>query len=797
MNQAGKSLALALLLSWPALLSGQAIVAPGLAVTEQVRAQRLYRIYQRKVGSYAVHTQHLNADGSPKYVNALVEEDSPYLKQHIHNPVNWYPWGEEAFARAKLENKPIFLSIGYSTCHWCHVMARESFDDEAIATILNRHFISIKVDREQHPGIDDIYMTGVQLISGGGGWPMSSFLTPEAKPFFGATYFPPQQFTQLLQRVAQIWGSSEARLRADADTISERINQLLAATDAAEISPGVLSGAVDTALGNYDAFEGGFSAAPKFPNETLLLFMLDQLRRAEQLPLQVAVDHTLHKMAQGGLYDQVGGGFHRYSVDANWLVPHFEKMLYNQALLARVYTEAYQLTGEAFYAIIARETLDYVLRDMRDANGCFYSATDADSEGEEGTFFLWTPQQLKQVLDKSDGQWLQAIYGLSDGGNFEGSNILHLSQSYKDIAAGVPQSVAQLYQRIALIKQQLYRAREQRIHPLRDEKVITGWSAMMITALAQAGGTLSDTRYLLAAEQCADYLYQNHWDKDQQQLWRIGWQGNASVPAAQEDYAFFIEALITLYDVTAQRQWLDKSVALADRMVALFWDGKHGGFFTGIQPSTTPSIVRAKSTGDGAIPSGNSVALRSLDQLASRTGDFRYRELFVKTLAALAPGINRYPLSATYALSALGNHQDGEVSDVMYFAEGHITARLRGDAGSGEFSLQLSMDQGWHINADEVLQSELIATQVATADEGWHLEQLYYPPAQEVSLSFQSEPLRIWQGEVTVSGVVAGPGGGASPLRILLTLQACDDSHCLPPQTRTLVRLVSGARIPE
>jgi uncharacterized protein YyaL (SSP411 family) len=779
--------AIALLLSWPQLLVAQVAPLPGLPATELARTARLYAIYQQKVGSYTVHTQHLNADGSPKYVNALITEDSPYLKQHVHNPVNWFPWSEEAFSRAEAENKPIFLSIGYSTCHWCHVMARESFDDEHIAQILNRHFISIKVDREQHPDIDEIYMTGVQLISGRGGWPMSSFLTPEGKPFFGATYYPPQQFTQLLLQVEKVWRSSEERLRQDANSINEQINRLLAISEAAEISPGILEQAVEVALENYDATDGGFTAAPKFPNETLLLLILDQLRRADNAPLQAAFEHTLHKMAQGGLYDQVGGGFHRYSVDSHWLVPHFEKMLYNQALLARVYSEAYQFTGEAFYGYVLRETLDYVLRDMRDANGCFYSATDADSEEEEGLFFVWTPQQLESVLSESDAEWLASIYGVTEQGNFESSNILHLRHSYEEIAAREQLPATQVYQRIEKIRQQLYQHREQRIHPLRDEKVITAWSAMMTTAMTQGAVALSEKRYLQAAEQCAQYLYRHHWNEQDKQLWRIGWQGEASVAAAQEDYAYFIEALITLFDATADKQWLTRAQRLTDQMIAVFWDSRQGGFFASTESTATPTIVRMKSTGDGAIPSGNSVALRILDQLWSRTGELRYREHFTQTLAAVAEGLNRYPLSATYTLIAISNHQAGEAGQLVYFADGHIVVRLlRGDKKSG-FTLQLAIDEGWHINADQVLQKELIPTSVSTAGRGWHLDQLVFPQAEEIRFDFQAQPLRVLHGQTTILGLASRRGDSTAPLRLLLTLQACDNSHCLAPQTRTLV----------
>tara|TARA_R110001599_G_scaffold337686_1_gene556215 strand:+ start:33443 stop:35833 length:2391 start_codon:yes stop_codon:yes gene_type:complete len=779
-------IAVTLLLSCPPLVTAQVDPLPGLQSTEFARTARLYSLYQQKTGSYTVHTQHRNSDGSPKYINALIAEYSPYLKQHAHNPVNWFPWGEEAFARARAENKPIFLSIGYSTCHWCHVMARESFDDEHIAEILNRHFVSIKVDREQQPDIDEIYMTGVQLISGRGGWPMSNFLTPEAEPFFGATYFPPQQFAQLLLKVNEIWHSSEVRLREDAHNISGQIQRLLSDSKSDDVSTQILTQAATAASEKYDKAGGGFSAAPKFPNETLLLFILDQLRRADNAPLQAALEHTLHRMAQGGIYDQVGGGFHRYSTDDKWLVPHFEKMLYNQALLARVYSQAYQLTGKRFYAHILREILDYVLRDMRDAHGCFYSASDADSEEKEGTFFVWTPKQIERVLNPSDAQWVQGVYDITEGGNFEASNILHMPRSYEDIAAEEQVPVAQVYARLENIKAQLYKHREKRIHPLRDEKVITAWSAMMTTAMAQAAVSLSDERYLLAAQQCAQSLYQQQWNEEDGQLWRIGWQGKASVEAVQEDYAFFSEALITLFDSTADKQWLTRAQAITNQMIERFGDARHGGFFAGSESATTPVIVRAKSTSDGATPSGNSVALVVLEKLWRRTGEFHYKAQFIHALAAMAKAINRYPLGATYALLAVSNHQAGEAGDLVYFAEGHVVARLLAEDKTQHFTLQLSIDPDWHINANQVLQEALIPTQVSVANLDWQLDQLVFPPAVEIRLDFQDEPLRVLQGQVSARGQVSQRGSGTEPLRLQLTLQACDNNHCLAPETHTL-----------
>ncbi len=519
----------------------------------------------------------------------------------------------------------------------------------------------------------------------------------------------------------------------------------------------------------------------------MLLFILDRLRRADNGPLQAAFDHTLHQMAQGRLYDQLGGGFHRYSTDGQWLVPHFEKMLYNQALLARVYSEAYQLTGDVFYGAVLRETLDYVLRDMRDGDGCFYSATDADSEEEEGVFFVWTPQQLKSALNESDAQWLQRIYGVTEQGNFEGSNILHLPHSYEEFAAQEQVTSDEVYRRLGGIKQQLYQDREQRIHPLRDEKVITAWSALMTTAMTQGAIALSDKRYLQAAEQCALYLYQHHWVEQKNELWRIGWQGEASVAAVQEDYAYFIEALITLYDATSDQRWLTRARRLTDQMITIFWDSRQGGFFAGIEATATPTIVRAKSSSDGATPAGNSVALRILDQLWSRTGASRYREHFTLTLAAVAQGLNRYPLSATYALTAISNHEAGEAGELVYFADGHVTARLQPGEEKSGFTLHLAIDEGWHINADQLLQKELIPTSLSTADRGWQLDAVDFLPADELQFDFLPQPLRVLHGQTTIPGLASRVGEHTAPMRLLLTLQACDNSHCLAPQTRTLV----------
>ena len=445
-----------------------------------------------------MRTTHLDEDGQPKYTNRLVDEASPYLLQHAHNPVDWYPWGAEAFERAKQEDKPVFLSIGYSTCHWCHVMEGESFDDEQIAALLNEHFISIKLDREQRPDLDDIYMTGVQMLTGQGGWPMSNFLTPEGAPFFAGTYFPPDHFRGLLEQIVGVWRDRREEVDKQAREVAQNIARFTAArAETRQLPDDLIEVTTNEILGRLDEVNGGFGGAPKFPNEVMLSVLVDAVERSGSAEAHRALSLTLDKMGQGGIFDHVAGGFHRYTVDAIWLVPHFEKMLYNQAQLLRVYARAARLTGSAAWRRVAEQTVQYVLRDMRDGDGRFFSATDADSEGEEGRFFVWTREQLEAALGAEDAAFVCALYQVTDAGNFEGANILNLS-------APLPESD---YERVDRIHHTLYDVREQREHPLRDEKVITGWNAMMITSLASAGQDLREPAWVEAAARAADALW--------------------------------------------------------------------------------------------------------------------------------------------------------------------------------------------------------------------------------------------------------------------------------------------------
>jgi uncharacterized protein YyaL (SSP411 family) len=729
-----------------------------------------------------------NAASSHKFTNRLIGEDSAYLQQHAHNPVNWYPWGDEAFAVAVRDNKPVFLSIGYSTCHWCHVMEAESFENEEIAALLNEHFISIKVDREQRPDLDEIYMTAVQIFSGRGGWPMSSFLTPEGQPFFGATYFPPDQFTALLHRVASLWKTREQQLRATAAEVTANVDQYMTVvTAAAQLDQALLDSATAQLIGGYDGIDGGFTEAPKFPNETLLLFLLDQLKRHPSEQLMKPVLHTLNRMAQGGLYDQVGGGFHRYSTDPQWLVPHFEKMLYNQALLSQVYSDAYLLTANTYYKNILVETLDYVLRDMTAAGGAFYSATDADSEGEEGLFFLWTRDELQQVLSDPDFALVEELYEITPAGNFEGRNLLHLPRlpaQYTSFAD------APWRAHLSDIKRQLHAARERRIHPLLDTKVITAWNGMMISALAQASVALDETRYLAAAEAAADYVWRTHIDQAGE-LWRISLDGKVSIAATQEDYAYLAEGLIALFDVTARQVWLQRAQKMATAMVERFMDSEAGGFYMSVADANGPLISRIKSTHDGAIPSGNSVALSVLLKLAVRTGDTTYRQLSQLSLAFLSGRIHQHAGGYTFALKAVQDHLAGEINETIYLAEGHVRASVRW-LHDDSFRVRIDMDDNWHLNAHEVLQEKLVPTTLTV--EGVDVA-LVFPPPQMKTVKFQEQPLALYQQSVDIVGRVSGLSR-SEPMRLILHAQACDDEHCLRPEQITLLARARPQAIP-
>ncbi|MEW8030920.1 MAG: thioredoxin domain-containing protein [Candidatus Thiodiazotropha endolucinida] len=756
--------------------------------------QKLKAAYLTKGISYRPRTEHFNEDGSPRYINRLILEDSPYLLQHAHNPVDWYPWSEEAFARAKRENKPVFLSIGYSTCHWCHVMEKESFEDPAIAALLNEHFIPIKVDRESHPDVDQVYMTAVMLLTGHGGWPMSSFLTPQGKPFYGGTYYTPQQFTSLLQQISRLWRERQNDVEKQAEQVASAVeasNNL--AGEAKALDRSVIGSAVDSMHSTFDEIQGGFGQAPKFPREPWLYLLLDQAERSDHRQALQMLETTLDHMARGGIYDQVGGGFHRYSTDYEWLVPHFEKMLYNQAHLSRIYLSAWRLTGREQFRRVATRTLDYVLREMTLPEGGFYSATDADSEGEEGLFFIWTREQISAALAPQDAELANSLYGVTPQGNFEGRNILHLNQDLEEYAEEHDLSIDSLRTQIDRINKKLLQVRSRRSPPLRDDKIVTAWNGMMITAFAQAAQILENPEYRKAAIKAAEFNWQ-HNRRGKGMLWRVHLDGESSIPATQEDYAYLAEALLYLYDLTAEAKWLQRAEELAHALTDRFFDTDEGGFFMNEAQSGITAMGRPKDEGsDNAMPSGSSVAIHVLQRLWQRTGKLDYRRQTDALIARFAPSIERNPTSYGYLLTATASHHHGELGGLAYAAQGGI--RIEGAVALSSNQLLLSVDidipDGWHINSNQPMAKDLIATRLKLSErvQGWQMGPVTYPEGARQVLAFQQQPLSVFSGKVRLQALVSTEESSPTAPLILpleIRLQACNDQVCLAPETVTL-----------
>lgn len=591
-------------------------------------------------------------------MNRLINATSPYLRQHAENPVDWYEWGDEAFARARAEDKPIFLSIGYAACHWCHVMAHESFEDEATAALMNAHFITIKVDREERPDVDAIYMDAVMALTQHGGWPMSVFLTPDGQPFYGGAYFPSSDrygmpsFRRVLESIHTAWTQRRQSVEQSAAQITAAIargSELR--PDSGDLSPDLLDAAFAVLYRQYDDIAGGFGGAPKFPQAMTLEFLLRQHARAGNPGPLAMVTHTLRQMANGGIYDHLGGGFHRYATDDRWLVPHFEKMLYDNALLARVYLYAWQVTGDPFYRRIVEETLDYVLREMTDPSGGFYSTQDADSEGEEGKFFVWTPAEIVQILGAEDAALCNRYYDVTPAGNWEGKNILHVAESLENVAQAAGVSPDRLAAALARGRRLLFAARSQRIKPGLDDKVLAAWNGLMLRALAEAGAALDRPDYLDAARKNARFLLAEMSD-DRGRLRRSWKEGRATLNAYLEDYTAVAEGLIALYQVTFEPHWLVEAERLLEIVHTHFWDDAQGAAFHTSDDHET-LIVRRKDFFDNAEPAGNSayaVAAMRLGRLRDRP-DLAARAESIFRL--LRPALANQPAGFGHLLSAL------------------------------------------------------------------------------------------------------------------------------------------------
>ncbi len=604
---------------------------------------------------------------SPKFTNHLIYETSPYLRQHANNPVDWYPWGTEALERAKKEDRPILLSIGYSACHWCHVMERESFENEEIAQVMNRHFVNIKVDREERPDLDTLYMNFVQMSTGAGGWPMTVFLTPDQVPFFGGTYFPPDDrlgrpsFPSLLLAIADAYQKKRMEIENQGPEILRNLEKMHAVSaSSGSLDKQVLDSAYENLANGFDWTNGGFGGAPKFPGSMNLAFCLRHFRHTgNREPLRF-VELTLEKMGQGGIYDQLGGGFHRYSVDDHWLVPHFEKMLYDNALLARLYLEAYQLTRKPFYRRITEETLNYVTREMTSPEGGFYSTQDADSEGEEGKFFTWEPGELRTLLGNKDSELFCRYYGVTGTGNFDGTNILHVARSVEDLSEDFQQNREEVEQALSRSRQTLFVAREKRVKPHRDEKMLTCWNGLMNVSFVEAANVLFRDDYLSVARRNIQFMLE-HLCRGEQVL-RSYKDGQARINGFLEDYANLIEALIGLYEATGETLWLDHACRYNEELIRQFWDPATRSFFlTGSNHESL--ITRVRDFYDNATPAGSSVAVTNLLRLGVLLGRTAYREIAQSVLEPMSSSMARFPSGFGYLLKGAEFYQ-GPVQEI-------------------------------------------------------------------------------------------------------------------------------------
>ncbi len=648
---------------------------------------------------YKPRTRHLDAAGSAKYTNRLISQPSPYLGQHAHNPVNWYPWGPEAFEAAKRLDRPVLLSIGYSTCHWCHVMEEESFEDEATARYLNENFIAIKVDREERPDVDSIYMSALQVMGQSGGWPLNVWLTHDRRPFYGGTYFPPEggrggrpSFMTVLTKLKEAYDGDRERLLASSQEVVEQIERMAQPPAGTAVVPGseVLDAAAQQVISRYDAVNGGLMAdrrGTKFPSQTPIRFLLRYARRTGDAKYSDMAVDTLDAMAAGGMYDQAGGGFHRYSTDPKWLVPHFEKMLYDNALLVSAYVEAFLATGEERHAKVARHVLAYVARDMRTPEGAFFSATDADSIGpggerEEGYYFTWTPEDLVGLLGADKAKLVSAYFGVTQRGNFEGRSILNVQGPLATYAAAQGISDDDAARIVAEARETLYLARGERPAPHTDDKVLVAWNGLMISAFAQAARALGPDRerevdYLAIGEACANYILGNM--REEGRLLRSSQGGKAHLRAYVDDYAFFIAGLLDLYMASGTSRWLEAAIELQGHLDAHYGDERGGYFMTADDHEAL--LTREKPSSDGAIPSGNSMAILNLLTLHQLTGKNEYQERADAGLRAFGEALRSSPIGLSEMLLAVDYRSDAVKQVVIVAPEGGDSRSFREIAG--------------------------------------------------------------------------------------------------------------------
>ena len=742
----------------------------------------------------------------PRHTNRLIDESSPYLLQHAHNPVDWYAWGPEAFEKARAEDKPIFLSVGYSTCYWCHVMERQSFENEAIAAEMNRLFVNIKVDREERPDVDQLYMTAVQLITRHGGWPMSVWLAPDLRPFYGGTYFPPSNFVAYLRGLEDAYRNRHDEVDKSAEQITNvlhRLAQPVAPDRPLRIDLPFIHSLIDRSVSDYDQQFGGFGGAPKFPRQTLLelllVYLSDNSAIGNRQSAMSKLHHTLNAMADGGIRDQLGGGFHRYATDAHWLVPHFEIMLYDNAMLGWIYAAAHRQTREARYAQVARGIFDFVLREMTSPRGAFYTAFDAEVDAQEGLSYLWTADEIESVLGADDARLFNRVYGIDRGPNFADphhgggtpdKNILYLPQPLSQTAQELGLAPEALDRRLGPMRQKLYDARRRRKQPLLDTKVLTSWNALMIRALAHGGRVLGERRYMDAASRAARFLLDRHRLPDGR-LYRASRDGNVRHSGFLDDYAFLAQALIALSDATGDTSWKQQAAAVALAMVENFADPQAGGFFF-TEKDAADLIVRQKTAQDSPLPSGNAVAALALLELGQDKGELSTLATFAQQMADHAESMSSMVQAAllylrrhdpfTVSASAESSAADRPASP-QQVAAGVVSTRPEWTS-AGELHLVLHILDGFHINAhDTGGDVPLIATNLTADVPDAAIE---YPPGEERRFAFSDKPIRVYSGDVTILLRFPKPPHPDSQVRLGLSYQPCDEAACLPPVTRQI-----------
>ncbi|HEX5758584.1 MAG TPA: thioredoxin domain-containing protein [Thermoanaerobaculia bacterium] len=725
--------------------------------------------------------------------NRLSRESSPYLLLHAHNPVDWYPWGEEALARARAEDKPIFLSVGYSTCYWCHVMERESFSSPDVAARMNRDFVNVKLDREERPDLDEIYMAATQILSGQGGWPNSVFLTPDLKPFYAGTYFPPEDrygrpgFTSVLAGLAESWRTRRGDVEEQAGELAEAMRRYLEQRDraaAAPPPPDVARRALDSLARRYDAAWGGFGEAPKFPTPSNLFLLLHWADRDPQAAAMLA--GTLDQMARGGLYDQLAGGFHRYATDREWKVPHFEKMLYDNGLLLEVYARSHARSGDLETARIARETAAFLGRELSAPEGAFWSAIDAETDGHEGAYYVWARAELDAALGPEDAAFLAPLYGFDGPPFFEGDRyVLHLPAPVDELARRRQLGPAELLAEIAPLRQRLLAARERRPRPATDDKVLTDWNGTAVAGLATAGEALGDPQLVARAARAADFLLQELRPAGGPLL--HAWRGGAAkIPAMLADYALLGHGLLALHRASGERRWLDAAAELTHEQIERLGDPGNGGFFTA--GASADVLFRSKDIFDGAMPGANAVAALNLVELAERTRERKWLDPARRTLQAFGGLVASFPEGArTMAIAAEryaavageDSRPAGDaaaagarsaVGELEELGRQLVTTRLEvGEPGEDDwrpFRLTLGIAPGWHLNANPPANPSLIPTSLAA--KGARFREVAYPPGDRP----------LYEGEIAITGALVAEEPGA---RLLLTYQPCDESRCLPP----------------